>query len=309
MSELRISLFGKFRVQYGQQTLTGFEARKVQELFCYLLLYRDRPHPREALADLLWGEKDIGQPNRNLRKILWQLRVALDAQTESLSDQMLLVEADWIQINPKIDMWLDVAEFEQISDRFQDVAGRELDSRGFESLQSAAALYRGGLQESWYEDWYLYERERFQYMYLSMLDKLMSYCEMCHNHEAGLALGNIILRYEKARERTHRGLMRLYYLTGDRTAALRQYERCVAVLNEELGVGPAERTIALYEQIRSDQLYDLIPAPAETITGSKVPASPLPRVLDRLRQLQSILTKVQHQIHQDVRAIEQVVNR
>lgn len=41
-------------------------------------------------------------------------------------------------------------------------------------------------------------------MYLAMLDKLIVYCEAHHKYEAGLACGNRILRYDRARERTHR---------------------------------------------------------------------------------------------------------
>ena len=40
-----------------------------------------------------------------------------------------------------------------------------------------------------------------------------------------LAYGARILHCDRARERTHRRLMRLHFLAGDRTAALRQYPR------------------------------------------------------------------------------------
>ena len=48
--------------------------------------------------------------------------------------------------------------------------------------------------------------------------------------------------------------MRLHYMTGNRTAALRQYRACVEALDEELGVGPAQSTQRLYQQICSDQV-------------------------------------------------------
>ncbi|NIN69138.1 MAG: hypothetical protein GTO63_31510, partial [Anaerolineae bacterium] len=80
----------------------------------------------------------------------------------------------------------------------------------------------------------LYERERLQNMYLAILDKLVSYSEVQGAYEAGLGYGSRILSYDGARERTHRRLMRLYYLAGDRTAALRQYDSCVEALRREL---------------------------------------------------------------------------
>jgi hypothetical protein len=75
--------------------------------------------------------------------------------------------------------------------------------------------------------------------------------------------GAAILRVDRAHEQAHRRMMRLHALRGDRTAALRQYEQCVAALAEELGVQPTRRTLTLYDRIRADRLM----APA-------VPAAP-----------------------------------
>ena len=304
MSVLHISLFGRFNVQSGQQVLSGLDARKVQELFCYLLLYQDRPHPREALADLLWDERHTDQPNRCLRKALWQLRSALDSLTESLSDQVLLIEPDWVQVSPQAELWLDTAVFDHTFDCVQSLESSELGSEDVAALRRAVGLYRGGLQESWYQDWYLYERERFQHMYLSMLDKLMDYCEAHCSYEEGLSYGSLILQCERARERTYRRLMRLYCQSGDRTAALRQYEHCVRALNEELGVKPAQRTVRLYEQIRADRDGNSVASPVEVDRATRRDSSPLPALLDRLRQTQGILAMVQQEIQQGIQALE-----
>jgi len=56
MSTLRFQLLGKLSMQWDARPLTGLDGRKEQELMCYLLIRRDRPHPRETLASLLWGE-------------------------------------------------------------------------------------------------------------------------------------------------------------------------------------------------------------------------------------------------------------
>jgi two-component SAPR family response regulator len=126
---------------------------------------------------------------------LWRLQAALDAHAESLQEQALLVELDWIQINPELDLWLDVAVFEQAFALVQEIPGRELDAQRMESLQAAVNLYRGDLLEGWYQDWCLYERERLQNMCLSMLDKLVSYSEAHQRYETGLAYGTRILHY------------------------------------------------------------------------------------------------------------------
>jgi DNA-binding SARP family transcriptional activator len=304
MRLLRVSLFGRFCACTGQQVLTGFESRRVQELFCYLLLYRDRPHPREALANLLWDERHTDRPSRCLRKTLWQLRSALDSQSEPLSDRVLLIEPDWVQVDPKADLWVDVAAFEQAFHGVQHLRGRELDPQSVRALTDAVGLYGGGLQESWYQDWYLYERERFQHMYLIMLDKLMDHSEAHGCLAAGLAYGTLILGCERARERTHRRLMRLHYLAGDRTAALRQYEHCVRALDEELGVEPARRTKGLCRQIQMDKLSALTTKQAETGESVQMASSPVTRLLHRLKQVHRLLAEIQREIGEDIQAME-----
>lgn len=307
MNALSVSLFGKFRAWRGQQVLANLDAQKVQELLCYLLLHRERPHPREVLADLLWSDWPTAQSLKYLRKALWQLQAALDTQAECSQDHVLLVETDWIQVNPEANLWLDVTKFQQAFALVQGVPGQALNVDRVQALQEAVNLYQGDLLEGWYQDWCLYERERLQHLYLAMLDKLMSYYEAQHEYEIGLLYGTRILRYDPAHERTHRHLMRIYYLAGDRTAALRQYERCVAILNEELGVRPAKRTVTLYEQIRADE-FDasaLAPAKATMVTEAMTaPTSAIYQVLNHLEQLHTALTTVQHQVQQDIEAVK-----
>jgi two-component SAPR family response regulator len=202
-----------------------------------------------------------------------------------------------VQLDPKT-VWLDVAVFEEAFHATQGIPGKELDQPRAEMLKDAVRLYKGDLLDGWYQDWCLFERERLQNMYLSTLDKLMDYCTQHHEYEAGHGYGSTILRYDRASERTYRRLMHLQYRAGDRTGALRQYERCVAALDEELGVKPERRTQSLYEQIRSDVLDEIAPADGQS------PSATLPEILDRLRGLHLVLRSVQKRVQRDIKAVE-----
>lgn len=307
MNDLQIFVFGKFQVQCGACLLKCFEARKVQELFCYLLLNRSRSHPRETLADLLWQDYTTAQSKGYLRKTLWQLQSSLEVHGESGDDSLLIVDSDWIQINPKANFWLDVAVFEQTFNLVQGVPGREIDGACAQTLRYTVDLYRGNLLEGWYTDWCLYERERFQHMYLAMLDKLMDYSEAHHQYEAGIIYGMGGLRYDRARERAHRQLMRLRYLAGDRTAALRQYEQCAIALREELGVEPAKQTTVLYEQIRADRLEFFSQSPVVSSSPLPAPKVPWSGILAQLKQLQATLSTFESQIQENIQKIEQAM--
>lgn len=310
MSTLSIQLFGKFCVRRNERVLDGFDARKVQELFCYLLLHRGHSLSREPLAGLLWLDTTTVQSKKNLRQALWQLQAALGSQTEPINERLLLVEPEWIQLNAKANFLLDVIVFEKTFNFLQKVTGQELDAPQVQNLQNAVQLYQGPLLEGWYQDWCLLERERLQSMYLAMLDKLMSYYEAFHDFETSLLYGMRIMCYDRARERTHRRMMRLYYLLGDRAEALRQYERCATALDEELGINPSKSTVILFRQIQADQIDVPEPMPAanETKTSLEVSTAPLIDILGHLKNLEECLADLQNQVKQSIQEVELILN-
>jgi len=294
---LRFHLFGKFLAQRNQQKVEGLEACKEQELLSYLLIHRNRPHPRETLASLLWSNTSTERSKKYLRQAIWRLVSALE------NDGLLQVEHDWVQLNVNGDFWADVAVFDQAFGTVQGVAGSQLDSSTVELLKDAAALYQGDLLEGWYQEWCLVERERFQNMYLTMLDKLLAHAIEHSDYEAGESYGTTILNYDRASELTYRRLMKLRYDAGDRTSALRQYQRCVTALREELGVKPERRTQQLYERIKSDGMGRSQSARDDTSDGG----IQLPSVLRRLRRLHLVLTAAQNRVQRDIAAVEQAL--
>jgi DNA-binding SARP family transcriptional activator len=304
MSAIRFQLFGKFCVSAAEREL-DLHAPKHQELLCYLLVHRDRPHPRETLASLLWGENSTDKSKKYLRQALWQIQHALESGLGAPGGGVLVVENEWVQFNAAADLWLDVAAFERAFALAQGGAGHDLGGAAVAALRAAVEMYRGDLLEGWYQDWCLFERERLQNIYFRMLDKLMSHCEAARDYEQGQIYGSLILRQDPARERTHRQLMQFYYGAGDRTAALRQYERCAAALDGELGVKPDRRPTALYQQIKAD---DCPPSTSDAPPPSESSTISLPKLLSRLRRLQKNLFDAQQQIQQDIKAVELIID-
>ncbi len=303
MNALRIGLFGKFDVCCNGEPIEGLEGRKVQELLAFLLLQRSRAHSREYLAEMLWGQRAPAQSRKYLRQTLWQVHSALAAHGQDAGNESpLLVDDEWVSFNQRCELWLDVAVFEAAYDHAQGIAGSDLDGERAGGLRQAVQLYSGDLLQGCYEDWCLFERERLQNMYLGMLDKLVVFCEVNGEYEEGLAFGSQVLRVDRARERTHRQMMRLYCLARNRTDALRQYERCVEALREELDVMPSRRTLDLVERIRAGSLEGV--APGVLPTNGASPDRTLPDVLTRLQQLQMLLSDMQQELQQNIDAVE-----
>jgi len=295
-------LFGKFRIQCQEQVWSGPENCKAQQLLWYLLINHADPHRREHLASLLWTDYPTAQSKKYLRKLLWQFQSECDSQLGMASGRLLLVTPEWIRLNPEVDLWVDVAAFENALAKLQNNA--ELDEPGAEKLRYAARLYQGDLLDGCYEDWCLYERERLHNLYLAALNKLIEYCESHQEYEEGLGYGARILHYDPACELTHQRMMRLHYRNGNRSAAIRQYQRCVAALRQELGVSPTRCTIRLCEKIQDDQLELTTPAFAPDQDAMKTPTA-LSSLLNHLKQLQVTLADLQQQLQHEIQMVEQ----
>ena len=300
MTGWKITLLGKFSAKCNKTSLTGLEARQIQELFSYLLVFRHRPQPREALLETLWGDQSAGKARKKLRQVLWRLQSTLAKQTNSARPD-LQIDNDWIQLVLPENIWLDTEEFEKL---FNSVIGKsiqELGASDVRKMQNALSLYKGDLLDGWYADWCIFERERFQIMRLTLLDKLVQACEFQQQYDLGLFYAMELLRHDQAYERAHYQLMRLYFLSGNRTQALHQYERCVMALREELDVEPSDRTKQLYEQIRSDNLKLFVTVGDKLASKAALPDKPsLREILRSLKEVSTTLSRLEHQIKEEI---------
>lgn len=251
MQTLQITLFGKLAIRRGERSV-GLPA-KVAELLCFLLLNHRRPQTREALATELWGEADAVQSKKYLRKALWQLQQLLEGDTPGASP-LLQIDHTWVALHPAAALQVDAHQFETACVALAGQSPATLDPSFVGVGQAAVACYQGDLLTSWYQDWCLAERERYQSMYFALIDALMDHYAEVGRLDEGTALGLRLLCHDPTRERTHRRLMQLAVLAGDRGAALRQFERCVEALERVFGIGPAAATLALAEQIRAGAL-------------------------------------------------------
>jgi DNA-binding SARP family transcriptional activator len=252
-------------------------------------MHRDRPIARESLATVLWEDCTPEHSKQYLRKALWQIENSF-AFANRANPRFLQADAHWVSLNPNADLWLDVAEFE----RALAVAPESVSSRHSLTVwQSAIDIYRGDLLEGWYQDWCLSERERFQNIYLTILRKLTTQCEICHEYTEGIECATRILRTDPAHETAYQNLMRMHYLSGDRAGALRQFRHCVAALKRELGVQPSAYTREIYQQICEDSLLSAASGTSDELQGHNLTLLPS-EVSCRLREVKATLTSLQN---------------
>jgi DNA-binding SARP family transcriptional activator len=208
---------------------------------------------------------------------------------------------------------LDVEHFETTITGYQDLSGHELTPEAAAQLGEAVDLYVGDLLEGVYEDWCLSERERLSLLHLNALSKLMFFHECSGTYEGGLACGERILAYDNTRERVHQKMMQLYWLLGDRVAALAQYKRCVQILREELGISPMPETDLLYQQMVHSEFKPgnrSAPQNTEFPSASKLDESLqlLARhALQKLSDLHTVIEETTIELHQLERLISKAL--
>jgi DNA-binding SARP family transcriptional activator len=110
-------------------------------------------------------------------------------------------------------------------------------------------LYKGSfLPNRVYEDWSSDERERLQLMFLSTT---MALAELLVNENPLESIQHCqeALLIDIAWEEAYRVQMQAYLNKGNRPMALKTYEICEKVLNDELGIKPLPETKRVLRQV------------------------------------------------------------
>lgn len=255
-------LLGGLQLNLAGTPLTGFVSSKAPALLAYLAVTR-RPHPREALAALLWGGLPDADARNNLRQALTSLRRSLEPY--------LLITRETIGFNPAHAHFLDVTTFERC---VQAARGDVPLADRAAWLKEAAALYQGDFLAGFtvrdapeFEDWLLVQRTRLRELAVHLLHGLTQLHLQRGNAIDAIESANRLLGLDAWREEAHRQVMLALARCGQRTAALAQYETCRRLLAAELNVPPSSETTALYERIRAAKRRVRLPPAVTAFVG------------------------------------------
>lgn len=256
MPGLQISLLGPFQVRLNGDVVSSFATNKVQGLLAYLAVESGYPHRRETLAGLLWPEQLESAARQNLRQTLLRLRHALPGDTLQTTRQT-------VQLNPGIDLRLDVQIFTELIDICQSHQHSELTVclDCIARLESAVDLYRGDflahffLEDAFaFEEWSVLKREWLRRQALHALYHLSAHFDQQGEYDDALHYGWRQVELDSLREEAHQQVMHALALSGRRSEALAQHDSCRRILAEELGVEPTAETETLHERIRDNRL-------------------------------------------------------
>ncbi len=251
---LQLNLLGTLELALDGQPLLALRSQKAIALLVYLAC-NPGPQRREFLADLFWDASSTAQSLSNLRTVLSRLR--------PYTDDYLLITPETIAIAPDCDLHTDVAVLE----KELSLTPEHLSAGSAFQLAEALGLYRGDFLTGFYlrdasgfEQWTIVERERLRFLITQSYRRLVAYYLQKADYPAGIHAARAWLGLDPTDEEAHAQLIRLLAYSGQRSAALTQFENCRQILQAELDIEPSDELQTLHRQISAGD----IPAPALT---------------------------------------------
>ncbi len=264
MTALDLVLLGGFKARAAGQAI-DVPGRKERALLALLAMPPGEPRSRDKLAGLLWSDRADKQAHDSLKQAVLRLRKSFD----SVLPLPVLAERESLTLD-RAAVAVDVQEFEQlIGEGTPDAVAR------------ATTLYRGDLldgldvRDPAFEEWLLLERQRLRDLAREGLAILLDRHLANGAHDQAGAVARRLLALDPLREAAHRALMQIYAEQGQTALALKQYQLCRDVLQNELGVRPEAETERLYQSIQEKRAAARRPAGPAPAAKVAVETSPL----------------------------------
>jgi pentatricopeptide repeat protein len=168
-----------------------------------------------------------------------------------------LQNPDWItltneryRVDPEVIAEFDVTEFERDVVAARRALKRREDG-AIAMLDRALARFRGDfLDGEPAGDWHLEHRDRIQRLFVDAVMELGDHQAEEHRYQKAADAYRRVLARDDLNEDATRALMRCYAKVGDRSQALKLYQRFSDRLRKELDAEPEEETRELADELR-----------------------------------------------------------
>ena len=260
----RVELLGGVRAISGSHVVSHFESRKAVSLLAYLAYHRDRMHPRELLAEMLWPDEDPMATRDRLRQALAALRRLVEPDGVA-PQSILLADRSEVGLSPEM-IATDVEQFlssAHLAENDSTPADRLC------GLREAIDLYRGELMPGYYDPWIAHERERLAEISYDCLCRAAEILAKANKTQEATEYARRAVAVEPLREEGYAALIRLYAGDGRVGDAVKKYRELERIFSEQLGVAPSDATKALALGLRNNRTESAAtPAAAPSMPGN-----------------------------------------
>src|ERR1700753_649792 len=154
-------------------------------------------------------------------------------------------------------VYYDVATFQKHYERAKEALIQHDHGQAKIFLYTMIDIYRGEYVQSFYSNWCLFQRDALRSAYLDAHSKLAKIFFQAEQWEESMKYWRQMLGVDHCQEEAHYGLMRCYTRLGKRSMALRQYQQCVQICQEELSASPGVAMSRLYQRLMETEKSSL----------------------------------------------------
>ena len=241
---------GRVAVETGGVVLDErrFPGRQGRLLFAYLATAPGRPVPREELAETLWGDALPATWDKALSVLVSKLRGLL-AEGGIDGGSALTAAFGCYQLDLPEGTWVDVLQAEaSVREAQSSLAADDL-AKAKEAAGLAESILRLPFLPGDDGPWVEAKRRELADVHVRALSALADASLRSGDAAEAARWAEQEVAVEPFRESGYRRLMSAHIASGDRAEALRVYERCRALLAEELGAYPSPETESLYRSL------------------------------------------------------------
>jgi DNA-binding SARP family transcriptional activator len=249
---VRAYCFGTFELYINWDKVQSWHSQKAKTLFKYMITRRKKPVTRELLVETLWPDCEPEVGRNNLKAAIYSLRQTLSSLTTRDMPQIVLFTEGQYMINPEVDFWIDIDEFDHYWSSGRAMEKESKKSEAAERYRQAQELYRGDyFEDDLYLDWTMLPREALKDTYLAILAKLAHNSFEDMDYESCIIYSQKILGKDMCHEEAYRWLIKCYFALGQYHRARQWYQVCENTLKRELDISPDKKTAALLYQLRN----------------------------------------------------------
>ncbi|MBT8301223.1 MAG: bacterial transcriptional activator domain-containing protein [Maribacter sp.] len=246
---IRIQTLGQFKLWRENKKVDSKQwgRDKTVQLLQYLISNRQR-HAlhKESIMEHLWEEGD----DRDFKVALHGVNKVLEPNRPSRTEPSFVIRQG---VSYQLDLdkiWIDVEALEQYI-----IVGNEAFSEDMavakSAYKSAIGLYQGVyLPNRVFEDWSSEEREKIQILILGAY-VILAEILLTENPLESIRLAQCAIAIDKTWEDAYRLQMQAYLIKGNRPQAIKAYQKCADVLEEEYGIDPLPETKKVLQEIES----------------------------------------------------------
>lgn len=251
-ASLRIQTLGAFQVWVDSDAVENktWGRDKTVQLLQFLITIRNkRGLHKEQIIDRIWEDADIDSGNRDFKVAMHGINKVLEPNRKSRTEfKYILRQGATYQLNGK-EISVDLDVIESLIAIGNDVYNSD-QPEAIKAFSEAIKLYEGTyLPNRVYEDWTIEERERIQVL---ILGAFMTLAELVLDESPmeSVRLTQRALLIDPTWEDAYRIQMRAFFNRGNRPQAIKAYEQCVKVLDQEFGISPLPETKKLLKEIK-----------------------------------------------------------